>query len=123
MQAVLRGLWALAFVGLLVLGWRFASANATLVGVSWVFGELAPQPLWLMLFAAFALGAACAGLIGLYQALKRGLVMRRYRKTVRGLESELHQLRNLPLATGDARDLGADERLASAPMSARGRGG
>ena len=123
MRTVVRGLWVVVFVGVLVLGWRFASANATLVPVSWVFGELAPQPLWLALFAAFALGAACAGLVALYQAGKRGLVMRRYRKTVRGLESELHQLRNLPLATSDAPLPGADERLESARVSARGRGG
>jgi uncharacterized integral membrane protein len=110
-------------VGVLVFGWWFAAANAALVTISYVFGELAPSPLWLALLAAFAAGAAAAGLVGVYQALRRGLVMRRYRKTLRGLESELHQLRNLPLATHEPPSLGADERLESAPRSARGRGG
>jgi uncharacterized integral membrane protein len=119
----LRLLWAVSFVGVLVFGWWFAAANAAPVPISYVFGELAPKPLWLALLAAFAAGAALAGLIGVYQALKRGLVMRRYRKTLRGLESELHQLRNLPLSGHEPASLGGNERLESAPRSARGRGG
>ena len=123
MRGVLRLVQVVAFVGVLVFGWWFAAANADAVAVSYVFGELAPQPLWLVLLAAIALGATVAGLVGFYQSLKRGLVMRRYRKTVRGLESELHQLRNLPLAPGEPAPPGAGERLESAPHSARGRGG
>lgn len=123
MQGMLRLLWVVAFVGVLVFGWWFAAANATPVPVSYVFGELAPAPLWIALVAAFALGAVVVGLVGVYQALKRGLVMRRYRKTVRGLEAELHQLRNLPLASAEAARLDPGERLESAPRSARGRGG
>ena len=123
MRSVLRLLWVAAFVGVLVIGWRFASANGAPVPVSYVFGELTDVPLWLALLAAFALGVASTALVAIYQALRRGLVMRRYRKTVRGLESELHQLRNLPLATGDGSHLAADERHESAPRSARGRGG
>jgi len=123
MRGVLRLFWVVAFVGVLVFGWWFAAANAELVPISYVFGELAPRPLWLVLLAAFALGAAIAGLVGGYQAAKRGLVMRRYRKTVRGLESELHQLRNLPLAASEPTSLGAGERPESAPRSALGRGG
>jgi hypothetical protein len=34
--------------------------------------------------------------------VKKNLVARRYRKVVRGLESEIHQLRNLPLAGTDS---------------------
>jgi uncharacterized integral membrane protein len=123
MQNAIRLLWVAIFVGVLVLGWRFASVNAEPVAVSYVFGAFAPMPQWLALLIAFAVGASAAGLIASYQALKRGLVMRRYRKTVRGLESELHQLRNLPLADADAANLGAGERLESAPRSARARGG
>ena len=123
MRMALRLFWAVSFVGVLVFGWWFAAANAALVPISYVFGELAPAPLWVALVAAFAAGAAAGGLVGAYQALKRGLVMRRYRKTLRGLESELHQLRNLPLAAHEPTSLGAGERLESAPRSARGRGG
>ena len=42
--------------------------------------------------------AVVAALLTFYQMAKLGLVARRYRKAVRGLESEVHQLRNLPLA-------------------------
>ena len=38
----------------------------------------------------------------MYEVLKKGLVARRYRKVVKGLESEIHQLRNLPLAGTDS---------------------
>jgi uncharacterized integral membrane protein len=123
MAGMLRLVWVVVFVGVLVFGWWFAAANGAPVPVSYVFGELAPTPLWLVLLGAFALGGALAGLIGAYQALKRGLVMRRYRKSLRGLEAELHQLRNLPLAAGDAASFAPGERVASAPRSARGRGG
>ena len=54
-----------------------------------------------MQHASFGLGAAAATLLLLYRMAKQGLVTRRYRKTVRGLESEIHQLRNLPLAGGE----------------------
>ena len=37
-----------------------------------------------------------------YQVARKSLVARRYRKTVAGLESEIHQLRNLPLASSEA---------------------
>ena len=120
---MLRLVWVVVFVGVLVFGWWFAAANGAQVPVSYVFGEFAPAPLWLALLVAFAAGATLVGLIGAWQALKRGLVMRRYRKTVRGLEAELHQLRNLPLAAGDAGFEPGGERQAAAPYSARGRGG
>jgi hypothetical protein len=45
---------------------------------------------------------APAGVALVYQVLTKDLVARRYRKTVRSLESEIHQLRNLPLAGTDS---------------------
>ncbi len=123
MRLVLRLFWVAAFVGVLVSGWWFAAANATPVPISYVYGEFAPAPLWLVLVAAFAAGAAVAGLVGGYQALKRSLLMRRYRRKLRSLESELHQLRNLPLVTSEPTTLAADERFEAAPRSAHGRGG
>lgn len=86
------------FVGVLVLGWRFAAGNDTPVTVDYLLGEVVGLSLWVVLLAAFALGAALAGAAGLIQIARLGLTTRRYRKSVRGLESELHQLRNLPLS-------------------------
>ena len=64
---------------------------------------------------AFGVGAVLAVTLTLYQMAKLGLVARRYRKTVRGLESEIHQLRTLPLAAeeGSASPAGAGAQRGS----------
>jgi len=119
MRLVLRLFWLALFVGVLVLGWKFAAANGSEVAISYVFGELAPAPQWVALLVAFAAGAAASGLVGLYQVAKLRLVTRRFRKTVRGLEAEVHQLRTLPLSGEEPAIAGAGERL----DAARQRGG
>ena len=99
MRVVRRLLVVALFVAALVLGWWFARANSAAVTVDYLVGQLADVSLWAALLGAFAAGAAVAGGIGMYQVAKLQLVRRRYRKTVRSLEAEVHQLRNLPLAT------------------------
>jgi uncharacterized integral membrane protein len=123
MRLVLRLIWVALFVGVLVLGWKFAAANGGEVALSYVFGELGPAPLWLVLLAAFAAGVAAAGLLGLYQVAKLRLVTRRFRKTVRGLETEVHQLRTLPLSGEAPAIAGEGEAQEAAPRGGRGRGG
>jgi len=123
MRLLLRLLWMALFVGVLVLGWRFAGANGETVRIALPIGEIAPVPLWQALLVAFAAGAAAAALIGLYQVTKLHLVSRRYRKTVRGLEAEVHQLRTLPLSGEEPLSAGEDERSEAMPRSARQRGG
>ena len=83
---------------LLAAGWRFAAGNSAPVTIHYVFGEFAEVSVWAALFAAFLVGAGCAGALAAYQIARLGMVTRRYRKAVRGLEAEVHQLRNLPLA-------------------------
>jgi len=123
MRLALRLLWVGCFVGVLVIGWKFAAANGAEVPISYVFGELAPLPIWLVLLVAFAAGAVASGLVGLYQVAKLRLVTRRFRKTVRGLEAEVQQLRTLPLAGEEPPPAGAGERPEAMPRSARQRGG
>jgi len=123
MRLVLRLFWVACFVGVLVVGWKFAAANGAEVPISYVFGQLAPLPIWLILLVAFAAGAAVSGLIGLYQLAKLRLVTRRFRKTVRGLEAEVHQLRTLPLSGEEPVLAGEGERPEAVPRSARQRGG
>jgi hypothetical protein len=102
-----RRLVALAvFAGLFVIAWRFASANNTEIQIDLLLLEISAAPIWVALVIAFGLGALSAGVSLGYQVIKKNLLARRYRKTVRGLESEIHQLRNLPLA-------GTDSALAS----------
>jgi uncharacterized integral membrane protein len=122
MRLLTRLFWVALTVGVMVLGWKFAAANAENVGISYVFGELAPIPVWLALLGAFAAGAALATLAAFFQMAKLGLVARRYRKSVRGLEAEVHQLRSLPLANGEPDALQAGPGGA-APGASRERGG
>ena len=61
------------------------------------------------LLIAFGAGLLLASVSLGYKVIKKNLVARRYRKEVKGLESEIHQLRNLPLAAPDsALPTGAD---------------
>lgn len=110
MRIVRRLFFLAVFVGILVLGWSFASNNAEPVTVSYVVGVLPPTPLWAVVLCSFVAGAAVAGLLSLFELTKQGLVARRYRKTAEGLESEIHQMRNLPLVSDD--DAGGESRAA-----------
>jgi len=95
--------WVRRLLGLAVLVaawwgiWQFARQNATVVAVSYVFGVV-ELPVWKALIACFAGGFALAALGGLVFGVRARMVQRRYRKAVGGLEAEIHQLRNLPLA-------------------------
>jgi uncharacterized integral membrane protein len=109
------------FAGLFVIAWRFASENATEIQVDLLLLQVPAVPIWVALLTAFGIGAILAGLSLGYQVIKKNLVARRYRKTVRGLESEIHQLRNLPLAGIDsALALGADAEGQDAGATSRG---
>jgi hypothetical protein len=79
-------------------GWRFASENQEPVTVHYVLGEVAGVALWQVILLAFGAGAAIVALFALFSSARSGLAQRRYRKAIGGLEAEIHQLRNLPLA-------------------------
>jgi uncharacterized integral membrane protein len=115
-----RRLFLIAFfVGALVLGWRLAAENSGLVTIHFLAGSLEGLTLWMALLGAFLVGAATAGLLAFLQLAKLGLVTRRYRKTVKGLEAEVHQLRSLPLSPEQAE---AEEGGEVAPASGLERG-
>ena len=96
MRMLRRLLVAAVFVALFVAVWRFVGGNQETVVLDLVFSEL-PLPLWLALLGAFGLGALSAGASLVYELAKKSFTARRYRKQMAGLESEIHQLRNLPL--------------------------
>lgn len=98
MRTFRRLLALVVFVAALVLGWRFAGVNLEPVSVHYLLGAAEGVPLWAALAASFGVGFALAALGGLYQMARLSLTVRRWRKVARGLEKELHQLRNLPLA-------------------------
>ncbi len=97
MRWVRRLLVLAVFVGLFWAIWHFAKENATVVAVSYVFGVFEAQ-VWQALLAAFAAGFAIAAVGWSLFGVRSKMVQRRYKKAVGGLEAEIHQLRNLPLA-------------------------
>jgi hypothetical protein len=82
--------------------YRLPQDNAVLVNVDLIAWQAPPVPLWMALGLAFFAGVLCASAGLIYKLATKSLVARRYRKTVAGLESEIHQLRNLPLAGSEA---------------------
>jgi uncharacterized integral membrane protein len=103
MRMLRRLLLVLVFVALFYGAWRFVAGNEAPISLDLVFFQLPQVPLWSALLGAFALGALCAGASLVYQLLKKSFTARRYRKELAGLESEIHQLRNLPLAAPETR--------------------
>jgi len=101
-------------VGVWYVGWRFAAENASPVTVHLLVGEPSDIALWRALLCAFFSGAFLAGVLMALPLARTKLVARRYRKMVVGLEAELHQLRNLPLAVEPPVDAGAEADLQAA---------
>lgn len=99
MRSVRRLIAVAIFVAALVLGWKFAHANLEPVSVHYLVGVLDEVPLWAALVGAFGAGAILVGIGAMVPLARLGLTARRWRKVAHGLESELHQLRNLPLAS------------------------
>ena len=94
-----RRLILVAFVvAVLVLGWMLASRNGAQVSVDTVAYRFEAVRLWEVLVCAFTLGALLAGALMSFSLARARLLARRYRKEIRGLEKEVHQLRNLPVA-------------------------
>jgi hypothetical protein len=85
----------------LIGGWSLKSGNDESVAVDFLFGEIHLE-LWEALLSAFGAGFALAGAGWLWSGLRSRMMEHRYRKEVGGLEAEIHQLRNLPLAAGGA---------------------
>jgi uncharacterized integral membrane protein len=101
---MLRRLLVVVVFGALFFGaWRFVNGNKTPTDLDLVFFTLHQLPLWSALLGAFALGALCAGASLVYELTKKSFAARRYRRELAGLESEIHQLRNLPLAAPEPR--------------------
>ena len=98
MVLIRRLVAAAIFAATLIAGWMFASRNGALVDVDVLVAQVPQVKLWLVLVVAFGAGAIVAGTIGMLSLTRARMVSRRYRKTVAGLQSEVHELRNLPLA-------------------------
>jgi uncharacterized membrane protein YciS (DUF1049 family) len=85
-------------VGALWLGWAFRAGNSAIIDLDLIWMQVAGVELWRVILVALALGGAIAAVLVGFGWLRARLLNRRYRKTIRRLESELHQLRSLPLS-------------------------
>ena len=123
MRWLRRLLVLLLLVGVLVAGWLFASGNERPVEVDYLVGDTPQVALWQALIGAFGSGAAIVALILLFDGLRQRMLNRRYRKAVHKLESEIHQLRNLPLAPEEpAQGASLEADLPEPSRGALGRG-
>jgi uncharacterized membrane protein YciS (DUF1049 family) len=98
MRWVRRWIGVALIAALLIGGWRLAHENGALVTVSYLFGRI-ELPLWEALSIFFGAGFALAACGWLWRSARARILERRYRRAIGGLESEIHQLRNLPLET------------------------
>ncbi len=98
MRLARRLLAIVVFMGLLIAGWRFADRNSGTVEVSHLTGTFPEFALWAVLLVAFGFGVVLTVLVAVVRGARIRLVSRRYRKLVECLQSEVHQLRSLPLS-------------------------
>jgi hypothetical protein len=116
----LRRLLGIALlVGIWWVGWQFVAENQQPVSLHYVAGQSAEVALWKLVLGSFGLGAGLVALYTFWSSARSGLAARRYRKALGGLESEIHQLRNLPLAPEP--DPPAEPAEGSRARSATGR--
>ncbi len=97
------------FIGIVFVCARFAVLNAEPTSIDYLLGTTTEVQLWVLLVACFAAGALIALALTSYELAKKSLIARRYRRRVRTLEAELHELRNLPLVGSDASVAGLGE--------------
>lgn len=76
----------------------FVTRNAEVVPLDFLAVRFEGVAVWMVLLGAFAAGVAIAVVVAALRGARLRLETRRYRKLTRELESEVHQLRNLPLA-------------------------
>ena len=101
-MTILRKIFALGlFVFCLVSGWYFATRNGELVNVDLLLGVVEGVKVWVVLLVSAAFGALVVSGISSILLLRASFLARRYRKAIAELETEVHQLRNLPLAVED----------------------
>ena len=98
-MVIARRLAGLAlFVLVLVLGWKFAAANAGEVRLDYLLGSFEGVKVWVLVVVTFAAGALAGVVVCFVEMARLGLLSRRYRKAIGRLEAELHGLRSLPLS-------------------------
>ena len=94
-------LWTLGlafFVGALWTGWSFRAGNSGPIDLDLIWMQVPNVEPWRVILLALGLGAVLASVLVGFGWLRARLLNRRYRSTIQRLESELHQMRSLPLS-------------------------
>lgn len=87
-------------LALVFAGWSFRAGNAGVIDLDLVWLRVPNVQIWWALVVALAGGAGLGLLVAGFAWLRQRILNRRYRKEIARLESEVHQLRSLPLAGG-----------------------
>jgi uncharacterized integral membrane protein len=98
----------------------FVSRNSHSVPIDYLGGRWEEVEVWLILLSTFGAGFALAAFLAMLRGARLRLERRRYRRAARDLESEVHQLRNLPLS--DAGGLPLPDEASADPVDAGPRG-
>ncbi len=104
-----RILAAVVVVALIVVVRFFPDHNTARVDIDLLVTQFSAVPLWFALATTFVTGLSAALLVCGLLLLKARLLGRRYRRAIADLESEVHHLRNLPLATRDFAETQGDD--------------
>lgn len=110
MTLVRRIAFVCLLAGLLWAGWGFAHGNQDPVRIDLLFARTGSFALWQALAAAAFLGVLVTTLVLGFSLLRARLEARRFRKAMLGLETEVHQLRNLPLSSETKRPTPAGQQ-------------
>lgn len=86
------------FVATLWMGWSFRAGNATPVNLDLIWIRLPSVELWRLILVAMAFGVILSTLFIGFAWMRSRLLNRRYHRVIRRLETELHELRSLPLS-------------------------
>ena len=96
-----RLLLLLAVIGTIAvaawLGKSFPAANATPIDLDLLWLRIPNLEVWSLVLVSFGTGVLFTSAFSCFFMLRSWIVGRRYRKVIKRLESEIHQLRSLPL--------------------------
>jgi len=117
-----RRILLLVLIAVLVVSTHlFVRDNEQTVDLDFLGFRVEAVEVWLVLLGSFVAGLVLASVVAVFRGAKLRMVARRYRKAARDLSTEVHELRNLPLAP-HAVEPGEDEPQ-RAPGDGLERGG
>ncbi len=106
------------FVGTLCMGWTFRANNSVPVDIELIWIQVPRIELWSVILIAMAAGAILSALFFGFAWLRQRLLSGRYRRAIKRLETELHEMRSLPLASHRSGKSGSIEEVEAEQVAA-----